>query len=82
MSRFAVSGPRFRHLRCVAVSASVDGAGYLADLLLALDGLLLLLAVKVLLPVNLWVACPLHGRVMSPEAGGAAPPACTSSPSC
>ena len=63
MSRIVVSGPRFRLLRYVAVGASVNGAGYLAYLVLTWAGLSPRLAVTVLLPVSLSAAFQLHGRV-------------------
>jgi len=63
MPCFAASDPRFRLLRYAAVGASVNGAGYLAYLLLTWAGLSPRLAVTVLLPVSLWAAFQLHGRV-------------------
>ena len=50
-------------VRYVAVGASVNGTGYLAYLLLTWAGLSPRLAVTVLLPVSLWAAFQLHGRV-------------------
>ena len=52
-----------RPLRYLAVGGSVNGAGYLAYLVLTWFGLSPRLAVTVLLPVSLWVAFQLHGRV-------------------
>ena len=50
-------------VRCVLIGASVNGAGYLAYLLLTWAGLSPRLAVTVLLPVSLWTAFQLHGHV-------------------
>ena len=50
-------------VRYVLIGASVNGAGYLAYLLLTWAGLSPRLAVTVLLPVSLWAAFQLHGRV-------------------
>lgn len=63
MPRFAVNGPRLRIVRYAAVGASVNGAGYVAYLLLTLSGLSPRLTVTVLLPFGLWAAFRLHGRV-------------------
>lgn len=63
MPRLGVSVPLFRLLRYGAVGASVNGAGYLAYLLLTSSGLSPRLTVTVLLPVSLWAAFRLHGRV-------------------
>jgi putative flippase GtrA len=50
-------------VRYVLIGASVNGTGYLAYLLLTGAGLSPRLAVTVLLPVSLWAAFQLHGRV-------------------
>lgn len=63
MPRFDVTGPRFRLLRYGADGAAVNGAGYLAYLLLTSSGLSPHLTVTVLLPLSLWAAFKLHGRV-------------------
>jgi putative flippase GtrA len=55
--------PHQRSIRYLLVGASVNGAGYLAYLLLTAVGLTPRLAVTVLLPVSLWAAFRLHGRV-------------------
>ncbi len=54
---------RGRSIRYLIVGASVNGAGYLAYLLLTAVGLTPRLTVTVLLPVSLWTAFRLHGRV-------------------
>ena len=52
-----------RPSRYVAVGGSVNGARYFAYLVLTWAGLSPRLAVTVLLPVSLWAAYQLHGRV-------------------
>lgn len=56
----AVVGSQMRY---VVIGASVNGAGYLAHLVLTWVELSPRLAVTVLLPVSLWAAFQLHGRV-------------------
>ena len=63
MLRFALNGPRSQLLCYAAVGALVNGAGYLASLVLTWAGLSPHCAVIVLLPVSLWAAFQLHGRV-------------------
>lgn len=55
--------------RYIAVGASVNGTGYVAYLLLTWAGLSPRLTVTVLLPVSLWAAFQLHGRVTFAEIG-------------
>lgn len=52
-----------RALRYGAVGGTVNGAGYLACLLVTSSGLSPRLTVTVLLPASLWAAFRLHGRV-------------------
>lgn len=56
-------------MRYVAVGACVNGAGYLAYLALTWFGRSPRLAVTVLLPISLWAAFQLHGRVTFPGSG-------------
>ena len=54
---------RKRGLRYVAVGSAVNGAGYLAYLILTWAGLTPRLAVTGLLPISVWTAFQLHWRV-------------------
>jgi len=63
MAKQKLETTRRRSIRYVMVGASVNGAGYLAYLLLTAVGLTPRLTVTVLLPVSLWAAFRLHGRV-------------------
>jgi putative flippase GtrA len=63
MLRRRLNATQTNLIRYLLVGASVNGVGYLAYLLLTAVGLTPRLTVTVLLPVSLWAAFRLHGRV-------------------